>query len=327
MKEVFIADLKKDEMLQKNVTLLAFVSSVSDQSNGKKKYEFKLTDKTGHMVGVVWEDGCKEELLTLTDRVIAIEGTVGKYHGFQITMNNISVVSKFEPLDYSPSVENPQEQFNEFVDCYHKLIERPNMIALVDYFYMDQKATKKFSFLQGGKEIHHAYIGGYISHLSEVLEDCRHDVEKRGSLTTGFDADAVFTAACLHDVGKIKEYTLFPYNKITLEGYMVGHLNLSLCMVYMAIYKLKEQGINFSKDEELKILHCIATSHSYADDGLLENQRIKPMCLEAIILAKSDTASAKYAGVARYINSDLGNPDNEDLTRFSPLYKQFFYKG
>ncbi len=323
-KNAFISELKKPELINQEVKDSFFIRSISDESNDTARYELVLVDKTGTIKGNIWDNNIKDVYLSCQNSVCIVTAKVTRYHGsYCLSVSNMERLEKYQSLDYCPHVDDPKKAYDDFVGMYGEDIKKPHMKALVDHFYKNDSAAKKLMILQGGKAIHHSKIGGYVEHVSGVHVSCRNEAKNLSQTPANFDIEALLVGADLHDIGKYKEYSPLPYNQITDEGYLIGHLNMSLCMVYNAICKLRET-MEFPKSDEIKILHLIATSHSAADDILTSQQLVKPMCPEALILSRMDALNSKCDGFAEAIITDQ---EQGNVTKFNRIYEQYLYKA
>jgi len=91
------------------------------------------------------------------------------------------------------------------------------------------------------------------------------------TLYDGIDRDLLITCAILHDIGKIKEYTLAPFIDFTDEGRLIGHVVIGNKMV---VDKCEEIN-NFPQKLLMKIQHLLLSHHGEREHGAAVPQKQK----------------------------------------------------
>ena len=95
----------------------------------------------------------------------------------------------------------------------------------------------------------------------------------------------LITAAIFHDVGKLKELSVFPENDYTDAGQLLGHIVIGSEWISDAIKKI--DGFPVVLANELK--HCILSHHGELEFGSPK----KPALIEAVALSFADNIDAK----------------------------------
>ena len=75
--------------------------------------------------------------------------------------------------------------------------------------------------------MHHGFVGGLLEHTLGVAKLC-------GYYCTAYPLlkkDLLISAAICHDIGKVKELSLFPENDYTDDGQLLGHIVMGVEMV------------------------------------------------------------------------------------------------
>ena len=93
------------------------------------------------------------------------------------------------------------------------------------------------------------------------------------------------SAAVFHDIGKLKELSVFPENDYTDDGQLLGHIIIGTEMIGQRIRTIR--GFPPRLAAELK--HCILAHHGELEYGSPK----KPAILEALALNFADNADAK----------------------------------
>jgi 3'-5' exoribonuclease len=103
------------------------------------------------------------------------------------------------------------------------------------------------------------------------------------------DRDLLFTGIILHDVGKIRELSWGTGFEYTVEGSLLGHIQIGTALAERTIDSLP----NFPPKLKLLVLHMILSHH-----GKLEFGSPKlPMIPEALVLNFLDDLDAKMQAV------------------------------
>ena len=95
----------------------------------------------------------------------------------------------------------------------------------------------------------------------------------------------LISAAICHDIGKVREISLFPQNDYTEEGQFLGHIVIGSEMIAEKISKI--EGFPVLLARELK--HCILAHHGEYEFGSPK----KPAIMEAVALSYADNTDAK----------------------------------
>ena len=97
--------------------------------------------------------------------------------------------------------------------------------------------------------------------------------------------DLLLTAALFHDIGKVKELSVFPENDYTDDGQLLGHIIIGTEMLTEKIRTIPD----FPPKLELELKHCILAHHGELEYGSPK----KPALLEALALNFADNTDAK----------------------------------
>ena len=108
--------------------------------------------------------------------------------------------------------------------------------------------------------------------------------------------DLLLTAAMFHDIGKLKELSVFPANDYTDDGQLLGHIIIGTEMVNDKIKTIA--GFPPKLASELK--HCILAHHGELEYGSPK----KPALLEALALNFADNTDAKMETMIEALNAN-----------------------
>lgn len=262
--------------------------------NGKEYYNVILQDKTGCVDAKVWEPNSFGIADFSAHDYVFINGDVTSFNGaLQVNIKQARVAEEgdYDPKDYFPvSSKNVDEMFAELLGIIGT-IKNPSLKALLEAFFVnDADFIKAFKQSTAAKTVHHGFIGGLLEHTLSVTKLCDYYCKTYPVLKR----DLLLTAAICHDIGKVREISLFPENDYTDEGNLLGHIVMGSEMVTDKIREIP----NFPKTLGNELKHCIVAHH-----GKLEFGSPKPPALmEAVALNYADDTDAKLEMFTELVN-------------------------
>lgn len=126
----------------------------------------------------------------------------------------------------------------------------------------------------------------------------------------GLNRDLLLTAALFHDIGKMKELSVFPENDYTDDGQLLGHIYMGTELVGASIRRIP--GFPRKLASELK--HCILAHHGELEYGSPK----KPALMEALALNFADNTDAKMETFKEILK---GAGDNHDWLGYNRLFE------
>lgn len=253
--------------------------------NGKAYDNVILQDKTGTLDAKVWDPNNPGigEFDTLD--YIEVYGDITSFQGaLQVNVKRIRKCQEgeYDPADYLPvSSKNIDEMFAELLAII-KTIKNPYYKKLLELFFVeDAQFAKTFRTSSAAKRIHHGFVGGLLEHTLGVTKLCDYYCSAYPILKR----DLLLTAAICHDMGKVREISLFPENDYTDDGQLLGHIVMGAQMVAERAAGIPE----FPHYLLTQLQHCIL-----AHQGKLEYGSPKtPALIEAMALYYADDTDAK----------------------------------
>jgi 3'-5' exoribonuclease len=316
LKGAFVRDLRPGE----RVTAFFLVRHKQlEPFRDRSKGEFLtlvLGDRTGQMLARVWE-GAPELAETFSeDDVVKVAGDVEEYLGrTQIIVHKLRVANddEYDLADFLPATEKDVGQMLAAVQAAVERIENPHLAALVRHFYDDPDFRTRLAQAPAARRVHHAYLGGLLEHLTDVLTLCDTVL----SLYPEINADLLRAGALLHDVGKLREYAWVRDIDYTDEGRLIGHIVIGDEMVSRAI----AQRPDFPDDLSLRVRHMLVSHHGRYEWG----SPSRPQTLEAIALHHVENLSAQ---VNRFRNLLAARREpGETWTEYDRLLGRQLYAG
>ena len=253
--------------------------------NGKPYENVILQDKTGTIDAKVWEPNNPGIGEYDTLNYIEVHGDVISFQGaLQLNVKRIRVCreGEYDPADYLPvSSRDNNVMYQELLEIVQG-IGNPFLRQLLEAFFVKDVAfVKAFRTSSAAKTVHHGFVGGLLEHTISVAKLCDYycgcyPVLKR---------DLLLTAALCHDIGKVKELSLFPENDYTDDGQLLGHIVIGVEMISEAVRSIP----GFPKRLASELKHCIVAHHGELEYGSPK----KPALAEALALNFADCADAK----------------------------------
>ena len=253
--------------------------------NGRDYWNVILQDKTGTMDAKVWDIGSPSIVDFETGDFVYVYGEVSSFNGaLQITIKQSRPAKEgeYNTTEYFPvtskNVDELWAKLMSFVDS----VSNPHLKTLLTKIFVENTViAERFKKSSAARSVHHAFIGGLLEHTVSVTENCEFMANHYPVLKR----DLLITAALLHDVGKIKEFSLFPDNDYTDEGNLLGHIVMGAQLVE----KVADEIPDFPRTLKAELEHCILAHH-----GKLEYGSPKvPALVEAIALNFADDLDAK----------------------------------
>ena len=275
-----------------------------------------LSDKTGTFQALWWKPP-KDADLTVFKKgdVVFVRGNVEYFNGNlqpKLTEIRVAAEGEYDPKKFISESRFPiEEQFAELLEKI-ETVKNGHLKKLLESFFYDDNFVEKFLKAPGGKTIHHACVGGLLEHTLGVVEICEVVANRYRSI----DRDLLITAAILHDIGKVYEYSIETAIDRTDEGILLGHLYMSCEMVAFKVSQIE----GFPRELKTKLLHCILSHHGQYEHGSPK----KPKTLEAVALAYADALDSKVKGFEEFIEKELGGKKGWTKRHFAYEVPIFF---
>lgn len=278
----YISSLREGERI--NEIYLCKSKQTAMTKAGKPYDNVILQDKTGTLDAKIWDIGSVgiEEFDAMD--YVAITGDITSFQGnLQCSIKRARKVSEgeYDPADYLPvSKKDIEEMYKELMALIQS-VKNPYLGKLLHMFFDNEEFAKRFKFHSAAKSVHHGFVGGLLEHSLSVAKNCDFFAGNYPVL----NRDLLITAAIFHDVGKLKELSVFPENDYTDAGQLLGHIVIGSEWISDAIKKI--DGFPVVLANELK--HCILSHHGELEFGSPK----KPALIEAVALSFADNIDAK----------------------------------
>ena len=249
---------------------------------------------------------------------VRVEGRGSLYNGqIQLVLSTIRRVNPdqdrqqgFREEDAILSAPRPIDEMWAELQEHLRGVKNDHIKVLLNRIVTDNE--QQLRVWPAAQQIHHAYRGGFLEHITKMAE-----VGRLVARAYGADEDLVLAGVLLHDIGKLQELAYEGgAGSYTRDGNLVGHIALGLMMVREACHGIS----GFPVELRSQIEHLIASHHGVREYG----SPVEPKSIEAFILASIDELDAKLNQVRKAIAED---PSDEEFTAWNKRLGRVLYKG
>ena len=290
MKEIYISDLTTfEEGRVFDGFFLVLTKQQRTTKTNKPYLNLILGDKSGQIDARVW-DLDDTRITKDFDRgaIVKVRGSCSRFEDrlqMKIEQLRPAQPDEVEKSDLLPAtgydINDLWRQLANFVED----MVNPDLKRLLKAILADPSIAAAYREAPAARQLHHAWLGGLLEHVVSLL--------RLGERVAGhypfLDRDLLLTGVILHDIGKIRELSWDSGFDYTIEGVLLGHIQMGVDIVEKAIAGLPE----FPDRLRTLVLHLILSHH-----GKLEFGSPKlPMIPEALALNFIDDLDAKMQAV------------------------------
>jgi 3'-5' exoribonuclease len=291
MKDNYIADLVRLDENQLIESHFLVLSKQQRTTRTAKPYlSLILGDSSGQIESRVWDptDGRIAQDFSKGD-VIKVRAAISKFEGvLQLKIERLRKLasSEFDRTDLLPATTYNIDELWRKLEAAVASFTDPDLQRLVTAVMAETAVREAFVEAPAAKQLHHAWLGGLLEHVVSLIGLADRVVPHYSMLMR----DLVLTGVILHDIGKIHELSWQTGFEYTLEGQLLGHIQIGAAMVEKTIDSLPD----FPPRLKTLVLHVILSHH-----GKLEFGSPKlPMIPEALMLNFLDDMDAKMQTLA-----------------------------
>ncbi len=289
--------------------------------NGNLYLQLDLRDRTGTINARMWNAG--EHLFRSFDSgdFLLIKGKVQLFQGaLQMILNHLDRI-EVEKVDLADFLPHTEQDVNKLLDRLRTTLRglaNPHLRALVECFLIDDEFVKGYSRAPAGIRNHHAYLGGLLEHVVNLLDAA----DRVLPLYPDVDRDLLLMGVFLHDIGKVRELSYGRTFAYTTEGQLIGHLVIGIEMLNEKVAKVPDlTGEPFPRELLLRLKHMILSHHGTYEFGSPK----LPMTPEAIALHYLDNLDAKVHSFTRDIREDRNHASA--WTPYNQATQRRLFKG
>jgi 3'-5' exoribonuclease len=298
--------------------LLCSYKEIRAGRSGSEFVFLSLQDSSGQIVGKLLADVDRYKNEFEAGEFVRVEGHGSLYNGqLQLVLTAIRRINPeqdrregFREEDAILSAPRPIDEMWSELQAHLGSVKNNHIRVLLNRIVTDHE--QQLRVWPAAQQIHHAYRGGFLEHITKMAEVARFVARSYGA-----DEDLVLAGVVLHDIGKLQELAYEGgQGSYTRDGNLVGHIALGMMMVREAC-----SGISgFPPELRAQVEHLIASHHGVREYG----SPVEPKTIEAFILASIDELDAKLNQVRKAIAED---PGNEEFTAWNKRLGRVLYKG
>ncbi len=281
---------------------------------GSFRVEVELSDKTGSVPGVIWENAHQIRQQIEKGSIVKVNGCLLTYREMpQARIDKIRAAQEgeYDPESFIPSTAKDIQVLKARVKELLESINDPDLSRLGKLIFEKDQFIKEFTRSPAGMKWHHSYLGGLLEHSVEVAEICNFVAERHPDL----NRDLLVLAGLLHDVGKIREYSVTTMIDFTDEGRLEGHI----VMGERFVRNMCDRVDNFPGKLKMILSHLML-SHQ----GLKEfSSPVVPMIPEGFVLYYADEIDSKLNALGRITEKTKNN--EKKWSEFVRLLGRFIY--
>lgn len=304
-----------------NDVFLVSDKQLRTNKNGNLYLMLKLSDRSGTMMGMMWNASDHIYRGFENGDFVQVEGTTQFYNGaLQMIVSSVTQATKAEVAeeDLLQLALADLDQLTSRLAEMLRGIRNTHLRSLAECYLMDEKFMDKFTNAPAGVKNHHAYRGGLIEHVVNLMEV----VNVLAPRYPQINPELLLCGAFLHDLGKVDELYYERDTGYTDEGQMLGHVVQGVITLEEKIREAEKlSGEPFPRELALRLKHMVVSHHGQYEFGSPK----LPMTLEAIALHHLDNLDAKIHSFQQLMADDA-NVDSP-WTPYHPNLGRKLYKG
>ena len=298
MKDIYIADLAAFEegRLFDGYFLVLAKQHATTKSN-KPYINLTLGDKTGPIEARIW-DPSDPRIAKEFERgdMVKVRGCASRYNErMQLKVDQIRVAlsGEVDKADMLPSTTQDVATLWRLLVGFVDSVTNPHLKLLLTTLLDDPALALAYREAPAAKQLHHAWLGGLLEH---VISLCTL-ADRVAPHYPLIDRDLLVTGVIQHDIGKVRELSWDVGFEYTVEGMLLGHIQIGAALAERTIDSLP----GFPPRLKTIVLHMILSHH-----GKLEYGSPKlPMIPEALMLNFIDDLDAKMQAVSSEFDKSM----------------------
>ena len=273
--------------------LLVRESERRQRRDGGDYIRLQLSDRTGAVACMVWEELAEIEELARAGAPVRVRGryTVHPRFGPQINLRGLEdpAPGSFDAKDLLDGPAREVEQMEREVRELLATIQQPHLRVLLErVFGEDSEMWAGYRVAPAAKYYHQAYRHGLLEHTLGVAQA----VSAISATFGGIDRDVAVTGALLHDIGKLEAYTDDPQNIDLTDA---GRLHGEIALGYYRIRRAIEDIEDFPAELAQAVGHIILSHHGALEHG----SPVVPCTREATLVHMIDNLGGRLGSFDR----------------------------
>ena len=306
---------------QLDQTFLATHKQLRPNRNGQLYIQVELADKSGTITGRLW-NASDDDFGGFEDGdYVRVEGHTQLYSGsLQLIIASIERADPrtIDESEFLVLSKHDLVRLEAELNAILATITSAPLKALADELLADGPLMEAFRRTPAGVKHHHAYAGGLLDHVVNLLRLA----DRVAPLYPALDRNLLLVGVLVHDIGKTQELESRQGFSYTDVGQLLGHVLLGLEIVDAKIRAIEARtGQRFEPEAAVRVKHMIASHHGQYEFGSPK----LPMTLEAMALHHLDHLDAKMAGTIQLLQNEATAEDG--WTQYQQSQGRKFYRG
>ena len=319
MSRRYVSQLAHQEAIDQ--IFLASEKQLRPNRNGNLYLQLELSDRSGSIGARMWNASEQDYRGFDNGDYVRVEGSTQLFQGtIQLIATTIRKAAKGDVNldDFMILGSKEIDQLVARLSAFLRKIRDPHLLNLAEVFLMDEEFMRKFSRAPAGVKNHHAYLGGLIEHVVNLMEL----ITRIAPLYPSINSDLLLFGAFLHDAGQVDELVYERDFAYTDEGQLIGHVVMAVGLLDRKLREAERlSGEAMPEELVLRLKHMIVSHHGQYEYGAPK----LPMTLEAVALHHLDNLDAKVHSFDQLMRDD---PNVESgWTNFHHSLGRKLYKG
>ena len=306
---------------QLDQTFLATHKQLRPNRNGQLYIQVELADKSGTITGRLWTASDDDFGGFEDGDYVRVEGHTQLYSGsLQLIIASIERADPrtIDESEFLVLSKHDLVRLEAELNAILATITSAPLKALADELLADGPLMEAFRRTPAGVKHHHAYAGGLLDHVVNLLRLA----DRVAPLYPALDRNLLLVGVLVHDIGKTQELESLQGFSYTDVGQLLGHVLLGLEIVDAKIRAIETRtGQRFEPEAAMRVKHMIASHHGQYEFGSPK----LPMTLEAMALHHLDHLDAKMAGTIQLLQNEATAEDG--WTQYQQSQGRKFYRG
>ena len=319
MSRRFVNKLSNQETIDQ--VFLASDKQLRANRQGSHYIQIELSDCTGTIPARMWN--ATEDTFRRFENgdFVRVKGSTQLFQGaIQLIVTHIdrALTHEVNEDDFVPVTAGQIDALAVRLGEILRTVSNPHLANLIECYLADEEFMAKFTRVPAGVKIHHAFRGGLLEHVTNVLEV----IDRIADRYPQIDKELLLVGAFLHDSGKVVELSCDRGLDYTDEGQLIGHIVSGVGLLEKKIAQAEALSSESMPEELiLQLKHMIVSHHGCCEHGSPKF----PMTIEAIALHYLDNLDAKIQTFDQLIHDDL-NTDSA-WTQYQHNMERKLFKG
>ncbi len=241
MKDIYIADLATfDEGKFFDGFFIVLAKQQRTTKTNKPYLSLILGDKTGQLEGRIWEPGDPRIAKDFEKGdVVKARGSASRFDDrlqMKVDQLRLAQSGEVDKTDLLPSTTYDIAALWSQLLASVESLSNPDLKRLLHAILDDPAIAAAYREAPAARQLHHAWLGGLLEHVVSLLSLA----DRVAAHYPLLDRDLLLTGVILHDIGKIRELSWVVGFDYTIEGTLLGHIQMGIDMVEKAIASLPD---------------------------------------------------------------------------------------